>query len=51
MTTFAFNVSDGEEQNPALGLVALVVVTLFRHFKIINRERTVSLTRSYRIVV
>lgn len=39
MTTFAFNVSDGEEQNPALGLVALVVLTAFRRFKIINTER------------
>lgn len=39
MTTFAFNVSDGEEQNPALGLVALLVVTASHHFKVRKTER------------
>lgn len=39
MTTPACNVNDGEEQNPAHGLVTLVVPTAFRHFKTINTER------------
>lgn len=43
MTAFALNDSDGEEQNPAPGLVALIVITAFRPFKIVSTERNVSL--------
>lgn len=39
MTTCAYDVSDGEEQDPAHGPVALVVRTAFHPFKIRNTER------------
>lgn len=45
MSPFAFNVIDGEEQDPALGPVALIVLTFFSTLKMINMERNLQFNK------
>lgn len=45
MTTPAANASDGEDQNPALGPVTLIVLTLFCPLKMTNMNRNILTTR------
>lgn len=51
VTTPAANVSDGEEQNPALGPVTLIVLTAFCPLKMTNMNRFILTKESSNITL